>query len=93
MFFDISLFKVFSLPHTYKYIVAVKATIDKHSPHAGRRPSQGFVSVFCYLYFPCSKFPARLQSLNSHRFTKGLVFLSDTLSVRLIWVLDALVKV
>ena len=37
---------------------------------AGRRPSQGSASVFCYYYFLCflcSEFPARvrLQSLNS----------------------------
>ena len=39
---------------------------------AGRRPSQGSASIFCYYYlcyyylcFPCSKFPARLQSPNS----------------------------
>ena len=34
---------------------------------AGRRPSQGSASVFCYYYLCllCSKFPARLQSLNS----------------------------
>ena len=33
---------------------------------AGRRPSQGSASVFCYYYlcFLCSEFPARLQSLN-----------------------------
>ena len=30
---------------------------------AGRRPSQGFASVFCF-YFWCSEFPVRLQSLN-----------------------------
>ena len=36
-------------------------------PGAVRHPSQGFASVFCYYYlcFPCSKFPARLQSPNS----------------------------
>ena len=34
MFFDISLFKLFLPPHTlYKHIVAVKARIDKQSPH------------------------------------------------------------
>ena len=36
---------------------------------AGRRPSQGFASVFCYYYyflcFLCSEFPARLQSLSN----------------------------
>ena len=31
---------------------------------AGRRPSQGFASVFSY-YLSCSEFPERLQSLNS----------------------------
>ena len=34
---------------------------------AGRRPSQGSTSVFCYYYylcFLCSKFPAQLQSIN-----------------------------
>ena len=30
----------------------------------GRRPSQGFASVFSY-YLWCSEFPERLQSLNS----------------------------
>ena len=34
MFLDISLFKLLSPPHTlYKHIVAVKAMIDKQSPH------------------------------------------------------------
>ena len=32
---------------------------------AGRRPCQGSTSVFCYYYLWCSRFPARLQSLNS----------------------------
>ena len=31
---------------------------------AGRRPSQGFASVFSY-HLSCSEFPERLQNLNS----------------------------
>ena len=35
IFFDISVFKHLPPPHTfYKHIVAVKATIDKQSPHS-----------------------------------------------------------
>ena len=42
MFFDMSLFKLLPPPHTlYKHIVAVKAMIDKQSPHANCCLSRG----------------------------------------------------
>ena len=58
MFFDISLFKLFPPSHTfYKHIVAVKATIDKQSPHGKLLFKSGGGVIFetgSVLYFKIS---------------------------------------